>query len=111
MSVTLDWVGIQGWNLVDVCSMSGATVMQDEASGCLSVWIWDGYEWKGTFQSIIFYILQHFTLTGDLGQLRGVLGGRGSTHLVSYFPSCTHGWFWLKTIYFISDLKNDFLMI
>ena len=57
MSVSLDWVEIQDWNLVNICSMSGATYIQGEASGCLSVWIWDGYEWKGTFQSIILYIL------------------------------------------------------
>ena len=57
MSVTLDWIRIQGWNLVNVCSMSGAMCMQGEVSGCLSIWIWDGYEWKGTFQILYFYIL------------------------------------------------------
>ena len=53
MSGTLDWVGIQDWNSVNICDMSGAMYTQGEASGCLSVWIWKGYEWKGTFQSII----------------------------------------------------------
>ena len=44
MSVTLDGVGIQGLKLVYVCSMSGATCIQEEASGCLSMWFSDGYE-------------------------------------------------------------------
>ena len=42
------------------------------------------------FKVLYFYILQHFTPTGGLGAIKGVLGGRGSTHLVSYFPSCAH---------------------
>ena len=68
MSVTLDWVGIQGWNLVNVSSMSGATCKQGEASGCLSIWIWDGYERKGTFQSIIFlYFTALYTNWGTWG--------------------------------------------
>ena len=33
MSVTLDWIGIQGRNLVDICSTSGATSIQGKASG------------------------------------------------------------------------------
>ena len=37
-----------------MCGMSGATNMQGYASGCLSVWISVGYEWKGTFKSIEF---------------------------------------------------------
>ena len=28
--------------------------MQGEASGCLSIWIKEGYDLKGTFKSIIF---------------------------------------------------------
>ena len=68
MSVTLDWVGIQGWNLIHVCSTAGAMCMQGEASGCLSVWLWDGYEWKGTFQSIIFlYFIALYTNWGTWG--------------------------------------------
>ena len=86
MSVTLDWVGIQGWNLVNICSLYGATYMQCEASGCLSIWIWDGYEWKGTFQSIIFLYLEHFTLTGGLGMIKGGVrvGGPSILSVISY---------------------------
>ena len=47
---------------------------------------------KDTFQSIIFYILQHFSLTGGYGVIKGdVRELERSTNLVSYFPSCTHG--------------------
>ena len=36
--------------------------MQGQASRCLSVWIRDGYELKGTFQSIIFlYFIALYT--------------------------------------------------
>ena len=44
MSVTLDWIGIQGLNLENIYSMSGATGIQGQVSRCLSVWIWEGYE-------------------------------------------------------------------
>ena len=39
MSVTFNWVEIQDWDLVNLCSISGAICIQGEAFGCLSVWI------------------------------------------------------------------------
>ena len=33
------------------------------------------------FKVLYFYILQHFTLTGGLGAIKGSVRGRGSTHL------------------------------
>ena len=40
------------------------------------------------FKVLYLYILQHFTLTGGLGVIKGSV--RESTHLVSYVPLCTH---------------------
>ena len=68
MSVTLDWIRIQGWDLICVCSMSEAMSIQGKASGCLSVWFWDVYEWKGTFQStLVLYFIALYTNWGSWG--------------------------------------------
>ena len=45
-----------------------------EASECLSVWIEMDMSERVHFKVLYFYILQHFTLTGGLGQLRGCQG-------------------------------------
>ena len=67
MSGTLDWIGIQGSNLVNVCSMSGATCMQVRHLGvCLYGFEKDMSE-RVHFKVFYFYILQNFTLTGGLG--------------------------------------------
>ena len=55
---------------------------------------------------LYFYILWHFTLTRGLGVTKGVLEGRGSTHLVIYYY-IPMGEFGSKHIYLISDLNND----
>ena len=68
MSGTLDWIGIQGWNLENIWRESGATNVLGQVSGCLSTQIWEGYEWKGTFESIIFlYVIALCTNLGILG--------------------------------------------
>ena len=71
--------------MVNICGMSGATNMQGGASGYLYGFEKDMSE-RGTFKSIIFYLL-----TGRPGVIEGDIMGRGSTHLVSYFPLHAHG--------------------
>ena len=59
--------------------MSGAMCMQVR---CLGVYPY-GFEMDMServhFKVLYFYILQHFTLTGGLGTIKGDVRGRGST--------------------------------
>ena len=75
-----------------VCSISGATCVQVRHLGvCLYGFEMDMSK-RVHFKVLYFYILQHFTLTGGLGVIKGgVRGVGGSTHLVSYFPLHAHG--------------------
>ena len=75
MSGTLDWVGIQGSNLVNMCSVLGLQKCMVRHLGvcpygfkkAVSEWV--------HLKVLYFYILQHFTLTGGLGEIkRGIRG-------------------------------------
>ena len=48
--------------------------MQGEASGCVYEFEMDMSE-RVHLKVLYFYILQHFTLTGELGVIEGVLEG------------------------------------
>ena len=63
--------------MVHVCSMSGATCMKVRCLGvCLYEFEMDMSE-RVHFKVLYFYILQHFTLTGELGVIEeGVSRGR-----------------------------------
>ena len=64
MSVTFDWEGVQGSNLVKV---SGTRNVFGQASGCLSVcMVLRGISVKSHLKEY-FYILWHFILTRGLG--------------------------------------------
>ena len=77
--------------MVDICSMAGAMCMQVRYLDICPYGFEMDMSERVHFKVLYFYILQHFTLTGGLGVIKGMLGGRGSTHLVSYLPSCAHG--------------------
>ena len=58
ISVALCWVGPQGWNLVRMSRVSGATVMLGCASVCMFVCLWDMYEWR---EDISVFTFLYFT--------------------------------------------------
>ena len=60
---------------------------------------------------LYFYLLQHFTLTGGLGVIKGDIRGRVHPSSQLFPIACPWMILALKHIYLISDLKNDFLMI
>ena len=107
ISATFNWVGIQGWNLVEVweeylglqkyvirhlgiCPCGFKRVMSERVL------------WK----VLHFYILSHFTLTRGAGVRKGDIRGRGSTHLVNYLL-CSHGVVLFKTHLFDWWPYND----
>ena len=73
--------------------VSGATNMLGDVSGCLSIWFWEGYEFKGTFESIIcLYFIALYTNWGIWGNNGGVKGVHSSSHFLLHAYGC----FWLK---------------
>ena len=67
MSITFDWEIIQGWNLMGLCRVSGPIVVYGYASVCVCVPVQfgEGYEWKGTLESIVFlYFIAVYTNQG-----------------------------------------------
>ena len=85
MSGTLDWVGIQGRNLVNICNVSGAINAHGQVSGCWSYGFEKALTERVPLKVLYFYILLHFTLIRGLGAIKGDIREIGeSTHLVSY---------------------------
>ena len=54
-----------------MCRVSEAIDLHGEASECLSILIWEGYELKGIFESIIFLYFIALYTNWELGVIKG----------------------------------------
>ena len=110
MYVAFDWVRFHGWELVESCKVSGATVMQVGASGYLSGCLWDGWKWK---VPVAFWHFLSFIYTNINGGCQhntgGVLGVEGLL-ILSDVGNFAYNWSYVQNP-FIYILPLSFIIL